>query len=61
MDIIVYELWKINESGTVFEGVWKTGTIPSHIDPSLKSYTVYYRDTDSAHAVAENKLGKMKI
>jgi hypothetical protein len=45
LDVIVYELWKISEAGTVFEGVWNIGIIPNHIDPSFESYTVYYRKT----------------
>jgi hypothetical protein len=54
MDTIVYELWKISESGMVLESVWNTGFIPKHIDPTFESYTIYYRDTYSARTIAVN-------
>jgi hypothetical protein len=42
-DIIVYELWRLSEKGTVLEGVWSVGYIPREIDPDDESYSIYYK------------------
>jgi hypothetical protein len=53
-DIIVYELWKLSEGGTVLEGVWQVGFIPIKIDPDDDSYSIYYRfDSPVYHIKSE--------
>ena len=61
IDVIVYELWRISESGTVLEGVWNVGAIPTNINSSFETYTVYYRNTNTASTVTEKKSGKTRI
>ncbi len=55
IDIIVYELWKINKSATIIEGTWGAACIPKEIDPSSESYTIYYRYTSSSQAKISGK------
>jgi hypothetical protein len=41
-DMFVFELWKINSTGDVLEGVWSTATVPSSIEKDDPTYTIYY-------------------
>jgi len=50
-DVIVYELWRLSERGTVLEGVWQVGFIPRQIDPKDDSYSIYYRFDSPVHQV----------
>ena len=38
-----YELWRINETDSVFEFVWSQIEYPFEIDPNHYNYRVYYR------------------
>ncbi len=49
LDIIVYELWKINKSATIIEGAWGIEYVPQEINPASGSYTIYYRYGSSEH------------
>jgi len=51
IDIIVYELWKINKSATIIEGTWGAEYIPREIDPASESYTKYYRFSSTGNNV----------
>jgi hypothetical protein len=42
-DIIAHELWRMNSSATILEGVWGLSSIPRELSPDAESYTVYYR------------------
>jgi hypothetical protein len=44
--IIVYELWKISNGGTILEGVWCTGKEPHELILNDPTYTVYYLQLD---------------
>ena len=38
-----YELWRINETDSVFEWVWSQIEYPSEIDPNHPNYRILYR------------------
>ena len=38
-----YELWRINETDSVFEYVWSEIEYPSEIDPNHLNYRIHYR------------------
>ena len=38
-----YELWRINETDSVFEWVWSQIEYPSEIDPNHLNYRILYR------------------
>ena len=38
-----YELWRINETDSVWEYVWSLNDYPTEIDPNHFNYRIYYR------------------
>ena len=38
-----YELWRINETDSVWEYVWSLNDYPTEIDPNHYNYRIYYR------------------
>jgi hypothetical protein len=60
-NIIVYELWRMNPTGEILEGVWGIGSIPRELDPDDQSYTIYYKCGSSPQNAHDTTIAAINV